>query len=79
MGKLTEHVFRLAGLAQGMHVLDIGCGTGDVSFLVAKLVGMEGEVIGVDIDSLADRLGEEIVANNATVVTPPFVGAWVRK
>ena len=47
-GDLTEHVLRLAGLEPGMRVLDIGCGTGDVSFLAAKLVGPEGTVIGVD-------------------------------
>ncbi len=47
-GDLTEYVFGLAGLEPGMRVLDIGCGTGDVSFLAAKLVGMKGQVIGVD-------------------------------
>ncbi len=47
-GDLTEHVLRLAGLARGMRVLDAGCGPGDVTFLVAKLVGAEGMVIGVD-------------------------------
>lgn len=47
-GDLTEDVLRLAGLGRGMRVLDIGCGTGDVSFLAARLVGPEGAVIGVD-------------------------------
>jgi len=47
-GELTEHVFRLAGLKPGIRVLDVGCGAGDVSFLAAKMVGEEGEVIGVD-------------------------------
>jgi ubiquinone/menaquinone biosynthesis C-methylase UbiE len=47
-GDLTEHLLRLAGLARGMRVLDAGCGAGDVTFLAAKLVGMEGIVIGVD-------------------------------
>lgn len=44
----TEDLFRRAGLREGMRVLDIGCGTGDVSFLVAKLVGPTGRVLGVD-------------------------------
>lgn len=48
-GDLTEHVLRLAGLARGMRVLDVGCGPGDVAFLAARLVGPEGMVIGVDI------------------------------
>lgn len=47
-GDLTDQVLRLAGLGPGMRVLDVGCGTGDVSFLAANLVGPEGEVIGVD-------------------------------
>ena len=31
-----------------MHVLDIGCGIGDVSFLGARLVGSSGSVVGID-------------------------------
>lgn len=34
---------------QGRTVLDLGCGTGRDSFIVAKLVGAEGHVIGVDM------------------------------
>ncbi len=46
----TERVFRKAGLSEGMHVLDLGCGAGDVSFLAADLVGPTGSVVGVDVD-----------------------------
>jgi ubiquinone/menaquinone biosynthesis C-methylase UbiE len=45
---LTEDAFRRAGLAPGMRVLDAGCGAGDVSLLVAALVGPGGAVVGVD-------------------------------
>jgi hypothetical protein len=34
-GRLTEDLLRHAGIGAGMHVLDIGCGVGDVSFLAA--------------------------------------------
>lgn len=52
-GDLTEHMLRLAGLERGMRVLDVGCGTGDVSFLAARLVGPQGTIIGVDKSSEA--------------------------
>jgi SAM-dependent methyltransferase len=44
----TEHGLRLAGLRPGMRVLDVGCGPGDVSFVAARLVGLEGSVLGID-------------------------------
>ena len=48
IGELTETIFARAGLAQGMHVLDLGCGAGDVSLLAAAFVGSNGSVLGVD-------------------------------
>lgn len=61
-GGLTEQVFRSAGLEPGMRVLDIGCGVGDVSFRAAKLVGPEGEVIGVDKSPQATALAAQRAA-----------------
>ena len=49
----TERLFRDAGIGIGQRVLDIGSGVGDVAFLVARLVGPTGEVIGVDLDGTA--------------------------
>jgi ubiquinone/menaquinone biosynthesis C-methylase UbiE len=46
--EFTEDVLRRAGLEEGMRVLDIGCGAGDVSLLATRLVGPAGAVIGVD-------------------------------
>jgi SAM-dependent methyltransferase len=48
LGDLTEEVLRRAGVGPGMTVLDLGSGTGDVSFLAARLVGPTGTVLGVD-------------------------------
>jgi ubiquinone/menaquinone biosynthesis C-methylase UbiE len=45
----TRQLLTEAGLRPGMRVLDIGCGSGDVSFLAADLVGPKGRVVGVDV------------------------------
>ncbi|MCY2926605.1 MAG: methyltransferase domain-containing protein [Planctomycetota bacterium] len=41
----------LAGLREGMAVLDVGCGAGLDAFLAARAVGALGKVIGVDADA----------------------------
>jgi 2-polyprenyl-3-methyl-5-hydroxy-6-metoxy-1,4-benzoquinol methylase len=46
----TEHFLVDAGVAAGMRVLDIGCGMGDVSMLVARLVGPQGLVVSIDVN-----------------------------
>jgi ubiquinone/menaquinone biosynthesis C-methylase UbiE len=51
LAPLTRRLFRDAGIAPGMRVLDLGCGLGDVSLLVAALVGPHGAVVGVDRDT----------------------------
>lgn len=50
-GLFEEFTLRLlldAGIRRGMRILDVGSGTGDVSFMVAEIVGPEGAVVGVD-------------------------------
>lgn len=39
-----------AGVLPGMHVLDLGCGTGEVTLELARRVGREGHVVGIDMD-----------------------------
>jgi protein-L-isoaspartate O-methyltransferase len=41
-------LLRDAGIGRGMHVLDIGCGGGDVSLAAAELTGPKGLVLGID-------------------------------
>jgi ubiquinone/menaquinone biosynthesis C-methylase UbiE len=53
MRPMTERLFAEAGIAPGATVLDLGCGAGDVSMLVAQMVGPRGRVIGLDLDDAA--------------------------
>jgi ubiquinone/menaquinone biosynthesis C-methylase UbiE len=45
---ITRRLLGDAGLARDMRVLDVGCGTGDVSMLVADMVGSGGAVVAID-------------------------------
>lgn len=47
---ITADLLRRAGLTSGMQVLDLGCGAGDVTMLVAAMVGSSGRVVGLDAD-----------------------------
>ncbi|HEX7958507.1 MAG TPA: methyltransferase domain-containing protein, partial [Terriglobales bacterium] len=49
----TLRLFEQAGISEGMRVLDLGSGVGDVSFVARKLVGNRGEVVGIDRSDLA--------------------------
>jgi SAM-dependent methyltransferase len=55
----TRHLLQLAGIDSGMRVLEVGCGSRDVSFLVADLVGPTGEVIGADRTATAVEWASE--------------------
>lgn len=48
VGPMTERLLLQAGVGKGMRVLDLGCGAGDVAILLARLVGPDGAVVGVD-------------------------------
>lgn len=50
-GPLTRRLFQAAGIGTGMKVLDIGSGAGDVAMLAADLVGLQGSVVGVDLNA----------------------------
>jgi ubiquinone/menaquinone biosynthesis C-methylase UbiE len=47
---LTKQTLLNAGLKKGFSCIDIGCGSGSVTRLMAKMVGKTGHVVGVDMD-----------------------------
>ena len=70
----TERLFREAGIGVGHRVLDLGSGMGDVSMLVAGLVGASGEVVGIERDATSiERAQARQVENGAEVNVETFV------
>jgi ubiquinone/menaquinone biosynthesis C-methylase UbiE len=55
----TRRLLEAAGIEPGMRVLDVGCGPGDVTFLVRELVGARGSVVGVERDEQAVAAGRQ--------------------
>lgn len=54
--------FAEIGIASGMRVLDVGCGNGDLSRLVARMVGPDGEVVAIDRSPEAMAMGRSAEA-----------------
>jgi ubiquinone/menaquinone biosynthesis C-methylase UbiE len=58
----TKRLLQRAGVAAGMHCLDVGCGGGSVSLEIAKLVGPGGSVVGLDMDEVKLELARQAAA-----------------
>ncbi|MEE4098894.1 class I SAM-dependent methyltransferase [Pseudomonas viridiflava] len=48
LSPITTRLLIESGLEEGMHVLDLGSGPGDVAILAGRLVGPTGSVTGID-------------------------------
>jgi SAM-dependent methyltransferase len=59
MWPTTRDLFARANVSPGMRCLDVGCGGGDLSCDLARLVGPTGAVVGTDIDETKLRLARE--------------------
>jgi len=55
----TTRLLQDAQIGPGMRVLDVGCGSGEVSRLLARLVERDGAVVGIDQAEAALALARE--------------------
>jgi SAM-dependent methyltransferase len=74
IGGVTLRLIHECGIRPGMRVLDVGCGAGDVSLLLADIVGSSGHVVAIDrearaIDSARARAEAAGHRNIETIVT----------
>ncbi|MEM6454374.1 MAG: methyltransferase domain-containing protein [Acidobacteriota bacterium] len=63
---MTKRYFADAGMAEGMRVIELGCGGGEVTQLLAELVGPSGRVVAIDRDPKAvaatrERMNEHAI------------------
>jgi ubiquinone/menaquinone biosynthesis C-methylase UbiE len=69
-GDSTESLLRTVGAGTGMRCLDVGCGAGDVTLLLASMVGPAGAVVGSDCDRVQlDLVEQEVGRLGVTNVT----------
>jgi ubiquinone/menaquinone biosynthesis C-methylase UbiE len=68
LGKATDRMLELAGIATGHHVLDIAAGAGEQSLTAAKKVGPSGMVLATDISAnllaFAEQMARQAGTNN---------------
>ncbi|HML03878.1 MAG TPA: class I SAM-dependent methyltransferase [Candidatus Bathyarchaeia archaeon] len=57
-------ILKEAGIKEGHHVLDFGCGSGSYLLAVAELVGKSGKINALDVQSLAIEMVKKIAAKN---------------
>ena len=76
-GPSTERLCKRAGVSEGMHVLEIGSGAGDVALTLAELVGPTGQIVGVDVNAkILDTARQR--AADAGVQNVEFIAADAR-
>lgn len=65
----TEESLMKLGIKSDMNVVDIGCGTGSVTFMISRLVEKLGRVVGVDSNQYAINYCNEIVRSKGILNT----------
>ena len=77
-GESTRCLCKRAGITEGMRVLEIGSGAGDVALTLAELVGPTGQVIGVDVNpSILDTARQR--ATDAGMRNVEFIAGDARR
>lgn len=70
---LTQHseaIFPALPIREGDRVLDVGCGFGDTAIKLARLVGPDGKVVGIDCcDAFLEFAREDVEAKGLTNVS----------
>ncbi len=77
IGDIGELGLSAAAARPGEQAIDIGCGTGDTTAALARAVGLDGHVLGVDISGTLIAAARSYRLDNATFVvgdaaTHPF-------
>ncbi|OGT31488.1 MAG: hypothetical protein A3E87_03945 [Gammaproteobacteria bacterium RIFCSPHIGHO2_12_FULL_35_23] len=60
---ITQYFLTQNGLKQGMTVLEVGCGTGDMACWLANQIGKKGKVVAIDNSSAQIKLSSEKAKN----------------
>jgi SAM-dependent methyltransferase len=63
----TAALFARAGLSPGMRCIDLGCGGGQVTLEIARLVAPGGSAVGVDMDEIKLDLARRAAAERGLV------------
>ena len=58
-GKWFQILLSKATVKPGGHCLDVGCGTGNVTAIVAKKIGTNGQVVGIDSNKHRIRIAQK--------------------
>src|SRR5713101_8116476 len=58
----TFRLLKTAGIREGMICLDLGCGGGDVTIEMSRLIGPNGRIAGTDMDAIKLALASEEAA-----------------
>ncbi len=85
MRPTTLDLLRRVGVGPGMAFLELGAGGGDVAFDVARMVGPQGAVVGIDMDAPQLEIAREeargqglanVEFRRADILQDPIAGAF---